>query len=169
MRDLASVPHLERCVGGPVEYTHEAGRTMIALYPVMAASDRSHDDSNTSDLNGVSSGIPQRRSVTSVVETMVKMLHLGAYTIDVQPLVNVETGEVLFIDFTEANRISTPMSSADESSLVDFCGEMLALIPDSLRGLAVEALRTEMYGPNDEHTAELPGKVIDILESVWSD
>ena len=146
---------------------------MIALYPVMTtttSSNRAYDDGITSNLNGVKSDIARRKSAISVVETMVKMLRSSAYTIDVQPLVNVETGEVLFVDFTEANIISDPMSHADESSLVDFCGEMLALIPDSLRGLAAEALRTEIHRSDDGRSpAELPGKVVDILESVWSE
>ncbi|KAL3810253.1 hypothetical protein ACHAXA_008743 [Cyclostephanos tholiformis] len=167
LRALAGVPHLERCIGGPIEYPYEDGRAIIALSPVMAASNNPHEDVITSDLNMVNPGIPQRKSAISVVKTMVKMLELGVYTIDVQPLINRETGEVLFIDFTEAKRISTPLSPVDESSLVDFCGEMLALIPNSLKGLAVEALKTEMIGLKNENTADLPGKVIDIIESVW--
>ncbi len=97
---------------------------------------------------------------------MVKMLRLGVYTIDVQPLINKETGEVLFIDFTEANRLSIPLTPADESALVGFCGEMFALIPDYLRGLAVEVLKTEMNDLGND-TTQLPDKVIRILESLW--
>ena len=137
---------------------------MIALTPVMASS--AYNDDITSNLNKVNPGIPQRKSVNSVVETMVEILKLGIYTIDVQPLINKETGEVLFIDFTEANRLSIPLTPVDESALVGFCGEMFALIPDSLRGLAVEVLKMEMNGLNND-TTQLPEKVIDILESVW--
>lgn len=125
-----------------------------------------YDDGITSNLNKVNPGFPQIKSVNSVVRTMVKMLRLGVYTIDVQPLINKETGEVLFIDFTEANRLSIPLTPADESALVGFCGEMFALIPDSLRGLAVEVLKTEMNDLGND-TAQLPEKVIRILESLW--
>jgi len=50
--------------------------------------------------------------------------------------------------------------------VLGFWGEMFALIPDSLRGLAVEVFKTEMNGLNND-TTPLPEKVIDILESVW--
>lgn len=164
LQSLASIPNLERCIGGPIEYPYEDGRTIIALTPVMASN--AYDDGITSNLNKVNPGFPQIKSVNSVVRTMVKMLRLGVYTIDVQPLINKETGEVLFIDFTEANRLSIPLTPADESALVGFCGEMFALIPDSLRGLAVEVLKTEMNDLGND-TTQLPEKVIRILESLW--
>ena len=47
-----------------------------------------------------------------------------------------------------------------------FCGEMFALIPDYLRGLAVEVLKTEMNDLGND-TTQLPDKVIRILESLW--
>jgi hypothetical protein len=164
LQSLASIPNLERCIGGPIEYLYEDGRTIIALTPVMASN--AYDDGITSNLNKVNPGSPQIKSVNSVVGTMVKMLRLGVYTIDVQPLINKETGEVLFIDFTEANHLSLPLTPVDESALVGFCGEMFALIPDSLRGLAVDVLKTEMNDLGND-TTQLPEKVVRILESVW--
>ncbi|KAL3811839.1 hypothetical protein ACHAXA_004266 [Cyclostephanos tholiformis] len=76
LRDLVGIPHLERCISGPVEYPYEDGRTIIALSPVMMtlSGEPSHEDVFTSDLGRVNPGMALRVSVISVMETMVKML-----------------------------------------------------------------------------------------------
>ena len=161
LRSLENVPHVERCLGKPVPYPYdEEGRVMIALSPVVQLS-------STSSLSNVMQGMPQRHAVKSIVETMVGMLRCGIYTIDVQPLISVETGDVVFIDFTEARHFSLDaVSPTDESALVGFSSEMIALVPDSLRDLAVDYLKIELA--NDASTP-LPEKVVEILESMWID
>ena len=94
------------------------------------------------------------------------MLQLGVYTIDVQPLIDKATGDVVFIDFTEADYFSTIGDKDDTSAIVGFCGEMLTLIPERLKGIAVEILTTEMTNMK-ENNPPLSQKIIDILESSW--
>ena len=168
LQTLESVPHVERCLGKPIPYPYsENGRTMIALSPVISSSTLS--DSVTSSLTKVTPGQAQLNCVRSIVQTLVGMLKLGVYTVDVQPLINVNTGETIFIDFTEANYFSNPLTPSDEAALVGFCGEMIALVPDSLRGVAVEYLRSELVSGLSRSNTPLPENVIDILESVWVD
>jgi hypothetical protein len=114
----------------------------------------------------VNSGLAQRNAIQCVVETMVQMLQLGVYTIDVQPLIDKATGDVVFIDFTEADYFSTIGDKDDTSAIVGFCGEMLTLIPERLKGIAVEILTTEMTNMK-ENNPPLSQKIIDILESSW--
>ena len=164
LQSLEGVPHVEKCLGRN-PYPFENGRVMVALSPVVSSST---SDGITSSLGNVKSGHPQLTAVQNVVETMVGMLKLGIYTIDVQPLINVDTGDVLFIDFTEAKQFSNPLPPSDESALVGFCSEMIALIPDSLRPAAAEYLVSEL-NVLDKSKTPLPEKVADILESMWLD
>jgi len=168
LQSLDNVPHVERCLGRPNPYPYEDGRVMIALAPVVAPSTAT--DGIASSLKDVNPGRPQRNAAREVVETMIGMLRLGIYTIDVQPLVSVETGEVLFIDFTEARHFSrNSLSSFDESALVGFCSEMSTLIPDSLKNVAADYLRAELKDGTSNNNGEmmLPEKVADIVESIW--
>jgi len=172
------VPHVEQCLGRPNNpYPYEDGRVMIALTPVISSSSTSSSSSNdgiistttTSDLTNVKSGQPRSNAVKSVVETMVGMLRVGIYTVDVQPLINAETGDTLFIDFTEAERFSIPPSAEEESGLVGFCSEMFVLIPDTLKEEAGEYLRAELENLSNGEEGHMSEKVLDILESIWVD
>jgi len=169
------VPHVEQCLGRPNNpYPYEDGRVMIALTPVISSSSSSSSNNGiisttTSDLTNVKSGQPQSNAVKSVVETMVGMLKVGIYTVDVQPLINTETGDTLFIDFTEAKRFSTPPSAEEESGLVGFCSEMFVLIPDSLKDEAGEYLRAELEKLSNGEEGPMSEKILDILESIWVD
>ncbi|KAL9189717.1 hypothetical protein ACHAXT_009392 [Thalassiosira profunda] len=164
LQSLGDVPHVERCIGRPNLYPYEEGRVMIALMPVVT-SDASEV---TSSLKNVKAGRPQMTATKSVIGTMVGMLSAGVYTIDVQPLISVDSGETLFIDFTEASHFANPLTTADESALVGFCSEMLAVIPESLRDVAAELLSSELDAMN-RNNMPLPEKVVDIVEGLWLD
>ncbi|KAL7525282.1 hypothetical protein ACHAXR_000932, partial [Thalassiosira sp. AJA248-18] len=167
LQSLESIPHVEKCLGRPNPYPYEDGRVMIALSPVMTSA-TPNGGGITSSLKNVNAGQPQMNAVQNIVETMVGMLSLGIYTLDVQPLMDVETGGVLFIDFTEAMKLSDPLSSLDESALVGFCTETIALIPDSLRPVAVECLMSELDALNNSN-GPLPEKIADVVQSIWID
>ena len=160
--EAANVPHVEQCLGIN-EYPNEEGRVMIALSPVVPS-----NGGTTSSLSNVKAGQPQKNAVKSAIETMVGMLSAGIVTVDVQPLIATETGETVFIDFTEARRIGSPMSPLDEASVVGFCAEIIALVPESLREWATEALRVLLDEMKRDGTP-LTGQVLDVLESIWTD
>jgi len=168
LQSLSNVPHVERCLGRPMDYPYENGRSIIALSPVVmeTTADNNIGGDITSSIDKVNPGLPQRNAVQCVVETMVQMLQLGVYTIDIQPLINRTTGEIVFIDFTEADYFSAIGDGDDNSAIVGFCGEMLTLIPERLKGIAVEMLTMEMNNMK-ENDRPLPEKIIDILESSW--
>ena len=157
------VPHVEKCLSRSNNpYPFAEGRVMIALIPVISSS-----DGITSSINNVKSGQPQRNAIKSTVETMIGMLKAGIYTLDIQPLMNIETGETTFIDFTEAKQLSS--LSDDESALVGFCSEMFVLIPDSLKEVAEDYLRTELDLLKNSESTLLPENIQDIVESIWLD
>ena len=157
------VPHVEKCLSRSNNpYPFAEGRVMIALIPVISSS-----DGITSSINNVKSGQPQRNAIKSTVETMIGMLKAGIYTLDIQPLMNIETGETTFIDFTEAKQLSS--LSDDESALVGFCSEMFVLIPDSLKEMAEDYLRTELDLLKNSESTLLPENIQDIVESIWLD
>ena len=118
------VPGVERCRGqGP--YPLDNQRIMIAMEPVM-------DDSVASILE-----IDERLRPTAVrciIRTLMHMLSEGVVTTDVQPLISKATGEVLFIDMTEAKIVFTDNNDGGKISFVDqalassFVSEMLGLI-----------------------------------------
>jgi hypothetical protein len=163
LQSLEGVPHVVRCLGHPNPYPHEDGRTMIALTPVVASA----GEKITSSVRNLKPGSAQNTAVKCIVETMIGMLKSGVYTIDVQPLIDMDSGELIFIDFTEANHFSNPLTPTDESGLIGFCGEMLALIPDSLKDVAAEMLRRELSGFDNKMMTPLPEKVDDLVERIW--
>ena len=164
LQSMVSVPHVERCIGHPNAYPFEDGRVMIALHPVVTSD--STVDRITSSVNNVNPGAARISAVKCIVETMIEMLRSSVYTIDVQPLIDIDSGEVTFIDFTEANHFSQPITPTDEAALVGFCTEMVALIPESLKEFAAELLNQKLRG-SDVTMTPLPEKVMDILERIW--
>jgi hypothetical protein len=160
LQRLESVPHIVRCLGQPNAYPYEDGRVMIALSPILTSD-------ITSSINNLKPGTAQINAVKCTVEAMIGMLQTGVFTIDVQPLIERDSGEVIFIDFTEANHFSYPLTPMDELALVGFCTEMLALIPDSLQEVAEQLLKQKMHSSSDEMMPPLPPKVVDILERIW--
>jgi hypothetical protein len=167
LQRLESVPHVVRCIGQPNPYPYEDGRVMMALTPVVTSDISS--DGITSSINNLKPGAAQIYAVKCIIETMIGILQSGVYTIDVQPLIDRDSGEVVFIDFTEAHRFSYPITSTDESALVGFCTEMLALIPDSLKDFSSEMLKQELRSSDELMNNPLPEKVVDVVERVWFD
>jgi hypothetical protein len=106
----------------------------------------------------------QSRAVRSIVKNMMEMLAARTVTTDVQPLLSQKTGDVLFIDLTEAKVI---LASVDAISVVDlslassFVSEMLSRIPDSLQDVAAQTLWQELQVVGDR----LPVQFCEILRS----
>lgn len=165
LMENSHVPHVEKCLGSPNLYTHEDGRVVIALSPVMVST-MDGEDSTTSSIQNVNRGQAQNHAIKSVVETMVGMLGARIVTLDVQPLIYKDSGELLFIDFTEARHLSDHLDSLDEAALVGFCTEMISLIPETSREMAIDYLKANL---NDlvQDGAALDGKILEILESIW--
>ena len=65
-------------------------------------------------------------------------------TVDVQPLISRQTGDLVLIDLTEATELNPPLSFLDRTLISSFCTEMAALIPDSLLLVASNALLDEL-------------------------
>jgi hypothetical protein len=97
---------------------------------------------------------------------MAAMLGANIITVDVQTLISEETGEVLFIDFTEAMTLSLPATSKDIVAVVGFCNEIKALVPDSLQDMATHYLKVLLQGM-DGNGMTLSSDVYSVLESVW--
>lgn len=67
-----------------------------------------------------------------------------------QPLISKDTGDVLFIDFTEAIELTPPLSFMETSLISSFCTEMAALIPDSMLPVASKDLLDEIMVLSDK-------------------
>lgn len=129
------VEGIERCLG-EARYPDDSRRVMIAMEPLL--------DNAVANPNEIDKSL-QPHAVQCIVRTMVQMLAANVVTIDVQPLISKQTGDVLFIDLTEAIELkSWPLSFMDASLVSSFCTEMAVLIPDSLLSVASEALLNEL-------------------------
>ena len=135
---------------------YDVDRTMISLAPVVTG--RTSSLANL-DLNA------QRNAIQQVVETMVGMIAANIITIDVQPLIS-ESGDVLFIDFTEARMLKSPPTAADISGVVGFCNEMMALIPENMREDALAYLK-QLISDYETKGIFLCEDVLDVLRSIW--
>lgn len=166
LHGLENIPYVVRCLSGqPNAYPFEDGRVMIATSPVLTSDFTV--DGITSSVDNLKSGTAKINAVKCIVVAMIGILQSSVYTIDVQPLIDIESGDVVFIDFTEANYFSySAITPKDESAIIGFCTEMLALIPDSMKEDAAEILRQELRNPN-AMTLPLPEKVVHVLERIW--
>ena len=126
--------NVEKCLGAE-QYPQDTRRLMILLDPAVGNTENS--------VTGVNKDV-QALSVQAIVKTMVDMLAANVVTTDVQPLINRETGDVLFIDMTEAQVMSAPPTFLDLALASSFCSEMTAIIPESMGKLASTILLEEV-------------------------
>mmetsp|Transcript_28433 Transcript_28433/g.51516 ORF Transcript_28433/g.51516 Transcript_28433/m.51516 type:complete len:313 (+) Transcript_28433:64-1002(+) len=129
-----AVQGVERCIG-QTRYLNDSRRVMIAMEPLM-------EDAVASVLDIDKDLRPH--AVECIVRTMVQMLAANVVTIDVQPLISRQTGDVIFIDLTEATELKPPLSFLERTLISSFCTEMAALIPEYLLPVASNALLDEL-------------------------
>jgi hypothetical protein len=107
-------------------YPLDPSRTMIALQPVFL-------DKEASSLEELLTEPDKLQiAITDIIRTMLQLLSLNVVTIDVQPLISSETGEILFIDFTEAMIIlnnNGRVENQEKAIIQNFINEMMVLIP----------------------------------------
>jgi hypothetical protein len=152
------VSGVETCLG-QAPYPTDPTRIMIALQPVFTQDDVMVN--SVSDIIGLDQ---QSRAVKAIMKNMMEMLAARTVTTDVQPLLSQKTGDVLFIDLTEAKVI---LASVDTIYVVDlslassFVSEMLSRIPDTLQDVAAQTLWQELQVVGDR----LPVQFCEILRS----
>ena len=138
------VTGVEICLGR-IPYPNDARRTMIVMEPFM--------DDSVASVSEIRENL-RPYSVRCIVRTLVQMLGAGVVTTDIQPLISRSTGEVVFIDMTEAKIISRsnmePLTFLDMALASSFCSEMLGLVPEEYGSIASEVLVDEvkMMGPS---------------------
>jgi hypothetical protein len=165
----ANVLGAERCLGQyPYTVTkdkEDKQRVMIAVEPYVRDGVASISDVETSK---------QSLAVTQVAQTLVQMLAANIITIDVQPLISKTTGEVIFIDMTEAQTLHPPFSFLDTTLMSSFATEMITLIPDSFKSMATKTILKEIYSmeangtPLSSEAMEVLSSQLDIPDSVSS-
>jgi hypothetical protein len=129
---------------------------MIAMQPLVS-------DDTVSSLAEIDSSL-QPQAVRDIVRTLVQMLAAQVVTVDVQPLISKQTGNVLFIDMTEAQVLSPPLSFLDKALVSSFCTEMLSLIPDRLLPMASKLVKEEIQSL-ELKGIRLSSEVYDVLTS----
>lgn len=130
-----NVGSAERCLGEFAYDGDDEGRVVIAVEPYVrdAVAAVSEVDKRQ-----------QRIAVEQIARTVVQMLAANIVTIDVQPLIDKHTGNVIFIDMTEAQELIPPFSFLDKVLLGSFATEMLTLIPENLVDVASQTMMKEI-------------------------
>ena len=148
------VSGVEKCRG---QISYDDRRVMIAMEPVM--------NDSVASISEIDERL-RPTAVKCVMRTLVQMLGAGVVTTDVQPLISKVTGEVLFIDMTEAKIVFTDsngtgsrtISFVDQALASSFVSEMLGLIPanasDELVRVANEQLIHELRKIGEEMLSE---------------
>ena len=132
------VTGVERC-RGQVPYPLDNRRLMIAMEPVV-------DGDSVASISEIDERL-RPKAVQCIIRTLVQMLSAGVVTTDVQPLISKATGEVLFIDMTEAKVVFT---SGDVMPFVDlalarsFVSEMIGLIPTDSLGELIRVANSQL-------------------------
>jgi hypothetical protein len=148
------VQGVERCLAQQ-PYPDDSRRVMIALEPLM-------DDAVANPLEVDASLRP--RAIRCIIRTMVQMLAANVVTVDVQPLISRQTGDILFIDLTEAKVLVPPLSFLDVALMSSFCTEMSALIPEPLLPVASTAVLHELQAL-EQRGVNLSHQVYDVLHN----
>ena len=137
----------ERCLGQfPYYYDQklggqdDQGRIMIVLTPYVREAVASVEAIPTLPNDAKE----QREAVRQIAATVVQMLAANIATIDVQPLMDPNTGNVIFIDMTEAQELIPPFSFLDKVLMRSFVAEMVALVPERFVDTASKAVMDEV-------------------------
>ena len=128
------VKGVEQCLSQN-QYPADKRRLMITMEPLM--------EDAVANLMDIDKEL-RPHAVQCIVRTMVQMLASNVVTVDIQPLISKQTGDVLFIDFTEAKEFKQPLTFLDVTLISSFCTEMAVLIPDCLLPTASKALLDEL-------------------------
>jgi len=149
----AKVENIERCVDS---CTEEGGRSRILLEPKFSSKGGSSDPDDTRQ---VVRSIRNAKIRTSIIEkmtrTVIEIIESGFVSTDIQLLVDAESGDVLFIDFTETKPLTVPPNlDAVELFLRDLLSyineddvEGLAAARESARSLLLDPLRSQRLSP----------------------
>lgn len=144
----------ERCLAS-LEYD-DTPRNMILVTPYMRDAVASVDE--------VLTDAARRASVDQIARTLVQMLAANVITIDVQPLISRSTGQLIFIDMTEAQVLASSPSYTflDQTLISSFVSEMVALIPESYWKVARASILEELNLISKEsNTYERTREVLD--------
>jgi urease gamma subunit len=152
----AHIQGAERCLG-QFPYGSDDERIMIVVEPYVKDAVAS-----ISDLHDTAQ---QGHAVEQVARTLVQMLAANVVTIDVQPLISQATGDVIFIDMTEAQTLHPPFTFLDTTLMASFTTEILTLIPESFQSLATQAVRQEIERLGTDEATTLSTEAMDILSS----
>lgn len=144
MLEKNKVQAAEKCLGeydypigdDGVDHENHHKRVMIAVEPYVRDAVASVDQ--------VKDKAKQAVAVRQIAQTVVQMLAANIVTIDVQPLISTTTGNVLFIDMTEAETLRPPFSFLDKVLMQSFTTEMLTLIPERFVDLASRTMIQEI-------------------------
>jgi len=138
-----NVGSAERCLGEfPYDYAQQSDddkgqeRVMIAVTPYVRNA--------VASVDAVNGRQQQRVAVRQIAQTVIQMLAANVVTIDVQPLIDQQTGNVIFVDMTEAQELRPPFSFLDQVIIGSFVTEMLTLVPDQFVDVASKAMVQEI-------------------------
>lgn len=127
-----NIQAVEHCLG---KYHYNSKRSMILIEPYVRDAVASVMEVSPSK---------QSKSVEQISRTLVQMLAANIVTIDVQPLISKDTGDVIFIDMTEAKILLKPLSSIDKVTMSSFISEMVNLIPEKYDEVAKREMLNEL-------------------------
>jgi hypothetical protein len=153
--EAKQVVGVERCLA-KARYPSDTRRVIIVMEPVL--------NDSVSSVTELTSPELQTHAVHEIIRTMVQMLDANVVTADVQPLISQSTGNVIFIDMTEAQLFKEPLSFVDVALASSFCTEMLTLIPETLYPFASMALLQELQSAEQRGT-HIPDEIYNVLRS----
>ena len=117
---------VERCIcqqdyGGGGNGDVDNGGALMVAEPLLAG---------PSTMSVSSLGAAARmRAQDSIVTTVARLLEVGVVTSDLQPLVSVDTGRVLLVDFSEGTVLPEPASALQLAAVRAFVAETLSVLP----------------------------------------
>lgn len=128
--------HVEQCLEVQ-RYSFDPTRTVAILQPAFL-------DDQVSSIADIPNPIHQRRAVRALVETSVRMItQAQVVTTDVQVLISKQSGDLLWIDFTEAIAMQVPPTFADLAVANGMLNEVSAMVPEKLKPFALECILGE--------------------------
>lgn len=170
------IPNVEQCwINIDYPFNQQQHRRILILTPVF-------DEEIVTSITDLSNKSLQQIAIQNIIKTLIFMICNGIVTTDIQPMIGRYTGNILFLDMTEAQQIIIITSSSSKLSTSQptfvqlalarsFCTEMITLIPDHLTNVATQVLDEQIIPYLKTNEDKISSEIWEILSTqipFWS-
>lgn len=141
--ESSNIKNVERCICSVKDLSGETRSLLVPAFGTFTPGKISASFEDITDSN------IRSNTALAIMDTIVNLAMIGIVSSDLQYLCNTESGEFIFIDFTEARNLLSSLKSPKDLSNLDileiksFVSEGINLIPSELQFNAIRHVLNE--------------------------